>query len=441
MDIQNFRKAVFAIAIPVALQSMLQSSFSMIDQVMVGQLGKKAIAGVEIAGKPAFIYAFIVNAICTIAGIMIAQYIGQKDHLSEEKAITVNGLVTIVFGFLFTAISLGFTRPFLHLFTKDEQVIREGMKYLRIIGYSYIPLGLTSLLAVPIRTHGKSSWPLYVSILSAIINTSLNYVLIFGHFGMPQLGITGAAIASVISQLVSMILLTFLFLKLYGGFHPSLALGKKRTKQYIKMLAPVVLSEFLWTLGQSMNTFVYGHMGTSELAGMSLTGPVQGMLIGALSGLSQAAGILIGQSLGEKHYEEAYHHSKTLMRYGFIGSAVLAVALLIFRTPYVGIYQVDHHVQSIGSSLLLVFAFLMPIKVENMILGGGIIRSGGLTHYIMFIDTFGTWGVGVPLALLSGLVFHLPIVSVYLILSQEEVVRLIISIIIFRSKKWMHTIN
>ena len=92
MDIQNFRKAVFAIAIPVALQSMLQSSFSMIDQVMVGQLGKKAIAGVEIAGKPAFIYAFIVNAICTIAGIMIAQYIGQKDHLSEEKAITVNGL-------------------------------------------------------------------------------------------------------------------------------------------------------------------------------------------------------------------------------------------------------------------------------------------------------------------------------------------------------------
>lgn len=441
MDYKAFRKEVMKIAIPVALQSMLQSSFSMIDEIMVGQLGKERIAAVEIAGKPSFIYAFVLGAVATIAGIMISQYIGKKDKASEERAVSVNLLVALLIGFIFSALAFGFSNQFISIFTKDTAVVDYGTTYLTIIGWTFIPMGINSIFATAIRCRDKAHWPMYVGFLSAIINTVLNYCLIFGKFGFAPMGIRGAAYASIISQVVSAVITVVMFFKLYTDFHFSISLGASGYKQYFIMLIPVVLNEFLWTIGQSINTFVYGHMGTDELAGMSLTSPVQGLMIGALSGLAQAAGIIIGKRLGEREYDRAYLESKLICKYGFIGSVTLAVLLIILRVPYVRFYQVDGSVQVIGASLLLAFAVLTPVKVANMILGGGIIRSGGRTKYIMIIDMLGTWIVGVPLALITGLVLKLPIVWVYFILSQEELIRLIISVFMFRSKKWMNTIE
>ena len=183
------------------------------------------------------------------------------------------------------------------------------------------------------------------------------------------------------------------------------------------MLLPIVLNEFFWSVGQSVNTYVYGHLGTNELAGMSLTGAVQGLTMGALGGLSQAAGILIGKRLGS------------------------SLLLVLTRKPYVQMFNVADDVREIGADILVAFAVLMPVKVQNMILGGGILRSGGKTKYVMLIDMMGTWLIGVPLALISGLYFRLPAVWVYFILSQEELARFIVSVIMFRSRKWMHTLH
>ena len=182
-------------------------------------------------------------------------------------------------------------------------------------------------------------------------------------------------------------------------------------------------------------------MGTEELAGMALTGSVQGLTIGALSGLSQAAGIMIGKRLGEREYDQAYNESKSFCISGLMGALLLAAFLIVLRYPYVSIYQVSEKVQSTGRDILLACAVLMTVKVENMILGGGIIRSGGRTKYIMYIDLLGTWVIGVPLALVCGLILRLPIVWVYFILSQEELIRLIISVAMFQSRKWMNTIQ
>ena len=281
---------------------------------------------------------------------------------------------------------------------------------------------------------------MYVAMVSAVLNTGLNYCLIFGKFGFPAMGIQGAAIASIASQVTGAALMILLFLKIYPGIRFSVALGKEGYLQYAVMFTPIMINEFLWTLGQSVNTYVYGHMGTDELAGMSLTSPVQGLIIGALSGLSQAAGILIGKRLGERKYDQAYQESKWICLYGLVGSVILSVALVLLRMPYVWIYKVGESVHSIGSWLLVAFAILTPVKVANMILGGGIIRSGGKTKYIMIIDMLGTWGIGVPVAVITGLVLKLPIFWVYLLLSQEELVRLVISVFMFRSRKWMHTI-
>ena len=277
--------------------------------------------------------------------------------------------------------------------------------------------------------------------ISAGLNSLLNYCLIFGNFGMPQLGVRGAAIASIISQLAGAVIILVMFFTLYKKMHISIRLGRRGYIQYFAMLLPVAVNEFLWSVGQSINTFVYGHMGTEELAGMSLTGSVQGLTIGALSGLAQAAGILIGKRLGEGDYDRAYEQSKKLCYYGYAGSMLFSMLLAGLRLWYVQIFNVSGDVRRIGAQILLAFAVLMPVKVQNMILGGGIIRSGGRTRYIMMIDMLGTWLVGVPLALFTGLYLKLPIVWVYFILSQEEVVRFVISIFMFRSRKWMNTID
>ena len=435
-----FRKEVAKIAVPVALQCMLSSSFSMVDQIMVGQLGKESIGAVEIAGKPSFIYAFMLGAIGTVAGIMISQYIGKKDRTSEERSVCVNLLVGLALGVIFTMGAVFYAGDFVRIFSEDAGVLRKAQKYLQIIGWTFLPMSFQTILGCAIRCRGKSSWPMYVAMVSAVLNTGLNYCLIFGKFGFPAMGIQGAAIASIASQVTGAALMILLFLKIYPGIRFSVALGKEGYLQYAVMFTPIMINEFLWTLGQSVNTYVYGHMGTDELAGMSLTSPVQELIIGALSGLSQAAGILIGKRLGERKYDQAYQESKWICLYGLVGSVILSVALVLLRMPYVWIYKVGESVHSIGSWLLVAFAILTPVKVANMILGGGIIRSGGKTKYIMIIDMLGTWGIGVPVAVITGLVLKLPIFWVYLLLSQEELVRLVISVFMFRSRKWMHTI-
>ena len=311
---------------------------------------------------------------------------------------------------------------------------------MQLLAWVYPLSGISSLLAVQLRCRNRAKYPLYISAIAAVVNTVLNYTLIFGHFGASPMGIKGAALASLSSQVVNLLLMVYFYQKMCR-FTFDLHLPKADILQYIFMLSPIVVNELLWTLGQNVNTYIYGHMGTSELAGMSLTGPIQGLFIGALSGLSQAAGILIGRRLGEHDYESAYQDSKRLCLYGFVGSLILSVILILGERFYIGLYNVGADVSLVGTQLLLAFAILAPVKVQNMILGGGIIRSGGRTKYIMIIDIIGTWCIGVPLGLLTGLVLKFPIVWVYFILSQEELFRFIVSVFMFRSKKWMNTIH
>ena len=441
MSEKKFLQDVLRISIPVALQSMLQSSFSMVDQIMVGQLGDKSVAAVEIAGKPGFIYAFVIGAISTITGIMISQYIGNQNRGAEEKSICINFLLMILTGLTFLSVFSLFRYPFVGMFTDEERVIAEGSTYLGIISWTFIPLGICNILGTALRCRDKSTWPLYIGIFSALFNTGLNYCFIFGNFGAPRLGIAGAAYASVISQAAGALISILCFCRLYGRIRISLGLGKAGYAQYFMMLLPIVLNEFFWSVGQSVYTYVYGHMGTNELAGMSLTGAVQGLTMGALSGLSQAAGILIGKRLGCKEYDAAYEDSKKLCGLGVAGSLVFTLLLILIRNPYVQMFNVSGDVRGIGADILAAFAILMPVKVQNMILGGGIIRSGGKTKYVMMIDMMGTWLIGVPLALLTGLYLKLPVIWVYFILSQEELIRLIVSVFMFRSRKWMHTLQ
>lgn len=206
-------------------------------------------------------------------------------------------------------------------------------------------------------------------------------------------------------------------------------------------LDALFVCEASWSLGENVCAAIYGRMGTEQSAAMTLTAPIQGLAIGALCGLSQAAGVIVGKRLGGEDYDGAYRAAKRLMVYGAVGASVLCAVVLLTSGAYVEIYQVSRTVKRLTRQILFVYALAAPFKVLNMILGGGILRSGGRTAYVMGIDMLGTWGFGVPLGLLGAFVWRLPIASVYLLLSLEECIRFAISMAVFRRKRWMRRLG
>lgn len=441
----SFLKTVCTLAVPVTLQSMLQSSFSIVDQIMIGQLGSVSVAGVGLAGKFASIYSIVISAIGAVAGIMISQYLGQKNRHEVRRSFFTNLLLGIAIACGFTALCIFFPGQIMGLYTKDLATRQAASEYLSLIAYTFIPLAGATLLSTMFRCTEKPHLPLYASIASAVLNTGLNYIFIFGKIGFSPMGAQGAAIATVISQCVNFLLMVLMMPKkdsiLAKSKRSPNVTAKLNWKQYLSMLLPILVCEVGWSLGENVYAGIYGHMGTDASAAMTLTNPIQGLLIGALCGLSQAASIIIGKKLGNGEYENAYAQSKKLILYGAIGAVILSVLVILTSIFYVEIYQVEEVVKVLTRQVLVAYALIAPFKVLNMILGGGIIRSGGRTKYVMFIDIIGTWCFGVPLGLLAAFILNLSIPYVYFILSLEECIRFGISLVVLRNKKWMNRLE
>lgn len=441
MGQDRFYRNMWSIALPVTIQSLLQSSFSMIDQVMIGQLGEVSIAGIGLGGKFASMYSVVLGAIAAAAGIMIAQYVGQEDERQLQKGFSVNLVAALILAAVFTVLGMCMPAVLMSFYTTDTVTIGCGAEYLRIYAVAFVPMAGISLISVLLRCLDAATLPLIVSFVAVGCNTGLNYVLIFGKCGFPALGVAGAALASVVSQVASMLLLVVFFIRIIKkqgrALHFDVGMDQAHRRQYAGILLPILACEFLWGLGENIYAGIYGHMGTDACAAMTMTGCIQGLVIGALSGVAQAAGIMIGKLLGNNDEEGAYRDARRFMGCGMIGSLILSVVLIAVAPLYVRIYQVDPQVRELTRQILIAFAIIAPVKVLNMILGGGVIRSGGKTKYVMCIDFIGTWLFGVPLGLLGAFVWKLQIPWVYFILSLEEVVRLVISLVIFRKKIWM----
>lgn len=430
---ESFMRSIAVIAIPVALQSMLQSSFSIVDQLMIGQLGCVSIDAIGLAGKFSSIFTVVVSAVGSVAGIFISQYIGSKRYEAEDQSFRKNLWISIAIAAIFMAISILLAPQIMRLYIKDKETIMVSAGYLRIISISFVPIAIATICSALLRCIEKAFIAFVASLVSVGTNTILNYILIFGKCGAPKLGITGAAIATVVSSFLNAFII---IIGLCCTYHAKR--GKREKEEtYLAVLLPILANEFLWSLGENVYAMIYGHTGKESLAAMTLSYPIQGLFIGALSGLAGAATVIVGKKLGAGKMDEAYHTSKKLLFLSLVGSIILSIVLIIFREYYVDLFQIEAEVKQIGEKVLLAFACIAPVKVLNMVLAGGIIRSGGDTKTVMYIDIIGTWLIGIPLGLISAFLLKLPIYSVYFILSLEEVVRFVIALFVMRGRKWM----
>ena len=440
----NF-KTLFSIALPISIQSLLQSSLGMIDQIMIGQLGETAVASVNLGTRLMFIMVYSLSGISAVSSIYTSQYEGagtKEKHSAVMKITILEGLLCVL---PFLIAGLFFPQQIVRIFSEDNTVIQKGANYLFITAFGFIPKLFSISISAILRCTGKAKITLITGLSSVAINTVLNFIFIFGFGPIKAHGVEGAAIATVIAIFIEA---TINIIYLEKTKHPSrlsLAIKAKADKGFYKKFAittlPAIGNECFWALGDAIYSGIYGHMSTVSLAAITLTFPIQGMSVGFFSGLSAAAGVIIGNNLGAKKTKEAYTLAWDFFKLCIIGCGIIGILIVLFGSVYLKFYNVTDEVKLYTKSLLAIFACYLWVKVSNMVMLGGVLRSGGKTRYTLILDLIGTWGIGIPLGFLCAFVFKWNILMVYTAINIEEVIRLTLGLIKVKSKDWISIID
>ncbi|EOD01177.1 MATE family efflux transporter [Caldisalinibacter kiritimatiensis] len=441
---KKFYKTMLSIALPVALQNLISSSLNMVDTVMIQRLGDSHLAAVGMANQFFFLFVLLLFGINSGASIFVSQFWGKKDILNIRRVLGISlitgGALSIIFmsGALFTP------RFIMGIFTEDIKVIGLGQKYLTIVGFSYIVTAISFSYGFSSRSIGQAKTPMIVSALSLATNTLLNYGLIFGNFGFPMLGIRGAAIATLISRTLEVLLLTgTIYINkgvLAGKINEMIDISKQFVIRFFKTTMPVILNEAFWSLGITMYFIAYGRIGTEAFAAVQIANTIQNMFMVVSMGLGNACAVMIGNEIGAENEEKAIQYAK---KYSILAPAVgviLGLSLFLLSPFILRLFNTSPHMYQNAYRTLIVISIFMSFKMFNTVLVVGILRGGGDTKYSLFLEMGSVWGVGVPLAFIGALYWRLPIYLVVALVSIEEVVKSSIGIPRIISKKWVRNV-
>lgn len=440
---KNFIKDLLNISIPIIIQNFISSSLNLIDNFMIGNLGDTAIAAVGLSNQFFFLYVLILFGVNSGTGIFVSQFLGKKDIKNIKKVLGISIIIGSIVSFVFMLLGLGFPNKIIKFFVKDNYVIDLGSKYLRIAVISYIFTAISFSYSFASRSIGKAKIPMITSIIALAINTSLNYILIFGKLGLPNLGVKGAAIATLISRIVELILLLVLIYKnndvLNARIKEMIGFNYEFLKKYFKTTYPVIINEGLWALGMTMYMKAYGMIGTEAVTSVQISNTIQSIFMVVTFGVGNACGVMIGSSIGAEEYDVSFDYSK---KFSIISSTlgfILGMLLIMFSPFIVKFYNITDEVYFNTLNIIKIMGLFMAIKMFNATLIIGILRGGGDTKYSMFLEITGVWLIGVPLAFI-GAKFKLPINIVILLVYTEEIFKCIIGTKRIISKKWMKNV-
>jgi putative MATE family efflux protein len=456
MQDKSFLKKTFAITVPIAVQNLLNSMLNLVDTLMIGQLGESSVAAVGLANKVFFVFSLLMFGVCSGSGVLASQYYGKREMLNIRRVLRMSLLIGVGGSFLFLIPGTFFPKFVMRIFTPQEGTIAIGASYLAVIAISYPLTAVTNSYVAILRSMNYVKLPVLITLLAIGVNVTLNYVLIFGKFGFPEMGVAGAALATVIARVVefSTLLLVVRMHKAgddgIGDFiHTKYVKAKENgiaflnhafVNKYILTAVPVIANEFMWGLGVTMYSLVYGRMGDAATAAITITGTVEQVALVFFFGICNAAAVVLGNELGADQLEKAEEHAKNYMILLFIITLFGATITIASRDLVISIFAVSDVVANYIRLCITVFALYMPVRMINTLLIVAILRSGGDTKAALFLDVSGVWLIGIPMAVLGGLVFHFPIYIVYALIMIEEVYKVILGFIRYKQKKWLKNI-
>ena len=439
---KDFYRAMIAIALPITLQNLIASSVNMLDTLMITSLGQESLAAVGLANQVFFFYGVTIFGIATGSSIFIAQFWGREDITNIRRILGLSLSIGSIIGVIFTLAALFIPEQIMQIFSNDREVIRLGVEYLRIVAFTYMMTGFSFSYAVASRSIGQAKMPMVVSIVSFVTNGLFNYLLIFGKFGFPELGIKGAAYGTLIARIVELALILY---SIYSGGGPLAANIKEMTdwnknfvKRYFKTAYPVILNEALWALGTVLYSIAYAKIGTEAAASAQILNTVQNLFMVMTRGLGNACTVMVGNKIGADEEDLAIEYANKYLIISAMLGLGLGIILFLTSDLILGIFRnLTPELYDTSKKLLTVFAIFFFIKAFNGTMIVGVLRGGGDTKFSMLLEMGAVWFVGVPLAFLGALVFKLPVYYVSALVYVEEVVKAIVGIPRIISKKWV----
>lgn len=442
---KKFYRSFFSLLFVITLQQVAALAVNLADNIMLGRYSELALSGATLVNQVQFTLQQIAAGIGMGIVALGSQYWGKSQTQPIKKIIAVGMKFAVIFGIIFFAVSKFAPHFVLSLFTNDIDVINEGVKYLNIICWTYIIFAVSNALMYSLQSVETASVGTVMSLSTLCINMCLNYCLIFGNFGAPELGIRGAAIATLISRVVELVIIFVYVLcidkKLKMKFRDFLGLDISYLKDYIKVSSPLVISGMMWGVAQAAQTSILGHMSATAIAANSIATVI--FQICAVVGMSaaNASSVIMGKTVGEGKFNMVRPYTKTMqMLFLFFGLSAGAL-MFIFKDLIVGFYAVEPETKRLAINFLIILSITTVGSCYEYPIMGGIIAGGGETKFPAIIDNVFMWGFTIPVSFLSAFVFKFSPEITFCCLKADQILKCITNGIVCNRYRWVKVLT
>ena len=446
----KFYRNALAIAIPIMLQSLIQSMVSLVDNFMVSGLGDISMSGVNVAGQVLFVFMIFLNTICMSGGIFLTQFYGAGDKEGMQQAFRFKMIVGLLAFIPYFLVCVVFPRQVLSLMlignTEANLILNEGVKYIRIMFFVGIQMTVSMVIASSLRDIGKVRFPLYVTIIATLTNTVFNWLLIYGRFFFPKLGVEGAAYATVIARTLEFTIFAVAYIKTKPPFAVKLfsllKVNFKLFKEILRKGSLVLFCEMVWVMSETVTTAIYnGRGGADVVSGMAASFSIANLFFIAFGGIYNTTGIILGKTLGEGDMEKAREKERWLLS----GSAVFGLIMMGFAFSTALIVPVVYGRLSksavrICTQMVVMMAFFTPIWIY-MNAQQAVARAGGDTAMGAYTDAMITIFIMMPLLFGLGKYTSVGPVALYGLLKLLDFIKVVIFHVWLKKERWLKNLT
>ncbi|EHK2441327.1 MATE family efflux transporter [Clostridium perfringens] len=442
---KRFYRLLFSIALPIAVQNLITFMVSMVDTLMVGALGEIQLSAVSIANNLFFVLTILMFGLAGGSNIMISQYWGKGNVKTIHKILAIMYRVCLLITGIFIFLALFLPKYFMGIFTTDKAVIDFGASYLRIVCIGYLFYSITNCTIMMLRSVKTVSISIIVYTASLVVNSILNWIFIFGNLGAPELGIRGAAIATVCARITEFsIVLVFMFIyerKIGLKIEHLLKLDKEILKDYVGLCTPVLCNELLWAIGASMISVIVGRMGTEVVAANSINGVAHQFVTVFIFGMSNATAVIIGNTIGEGKKEKAKEYAYSIGIFSVVMGCISGLMILLIKPFVVNFYNVSYSTKLIAMEIMTVTSGIIVFQslASNFMMG--VLRGGGDAKFVLINDLIFMWLVAIPGGFFAAFVLELPVALVFLVIKCDEILKSLTSVYRVISGKWVNDVT
>lgn len=439
-------KMVLAICIPIVIQNGFTNLASLLDNIMIGQLGTLSMSGVSITNQLLQVFNVTIFGAMSGPGIFMAQFYGKKNKEGVENCFRIKLIIGIIIALLAIFLFYTFGQQLISLYLNDNptdslKTLNYGMDYLKIMLIGLIPFVITQVYSSSLRETGNTVLPMIASVVAVIVNFCINYILIFGHFGFPQLGVTGAAIGTVVSRVVEM------SINIVGGYRntylkEAMVLKKvplSLTKEMLKRGLPLLCNEILWSISIALISQSYSTRGIIAVAAINITTTVTNFFMIVCYAIGNSISIVVGQQLGAGEIEKAKDYDLKMLFMNFVMCLAIGIVLFNVSSLIPQIYNTSLEVKALASQLLKIAACMLPI-ISIYYSSYFTMRAGGKTFLTFLFDSGYTFVFTFMSALLLTRLTSLPILTIYLLVQCVDIPKATLGLVLVRKGIWVHNI-